>query len=97
MSVRVRIPFMPKSSQARPLQDAIHDTAQAMGASDHFTANMMSYFLENVAAQVSKGTVVRIPGFGIFTAYGYTPRKPGLDHYCLPSFKDLPVLSLAIP
>ncbi len=86
MSVRVRIPFMPKSEQAKPLQDVIHDTAQAMGVSDHFAANLMTYFLENVAAQAAKGKVVRIPGFGIFTAYGYTPRKPGLEHYCLPSF-----------
>jgi hypothetical protein len=77
---------MPKSEQARPLQNAIHHAAQEMGVSDHFAANLMSYVFEKIVAEVSKGEVVRIPGFGIFGAYGYVPRKPGLESYCLPSF-----------
>lgn len=77
---------MPKSEQARPLQNAIHFAAQQMGTSDHFAANMMSFILEAITAEVCKGEVVRIPGFGIFAAYGYVPRKPGLESYCLPSF-----------
>jgi nucleoid DNA-binding protein len=77
---------MSKSAQGKPLQDAVHRAAQEMGVSDHFAANLMTYWLEEVAAQVDRGKVVRIPGFGIFTAYGYTPRKKGIPPYCLPSF-----------
>ncbi len=86
MSSRVHVPFMSKSAQGKPLQDAIHLAAQEMGVSDHFAANLMTYVLEDIAAQVCNGKVVRIPGFGIFTAYGYTPRKKGIEPYCLPSF-----------
>ena len=77
---------MPKAEYAKPLERALNYCAQKMGTSDHFAANMMSYFLEAIANEVTRGEVGRIQGFGIFAPYGYLPRKKGLEPYCLPSF-----------
>jgi nucleoid DNA-binding protein len=77
---------MPTTKQGEPLQRTITKCAQKMGVSDHFAANLVAYFLEYTADEVTRGEIVRIPGFGIFAPYGYTPRKKGLEKHCLPSF-----------
>lgn len=85
MSVSVKIPYMPKTVDAEPLKRCIKFVANNMAVSDHFVAVSMSYFLEAIAAEVSKGQIIRIPGFGVFLPKRSTFRHKG-EHYAFPCF-----------
>ena len=62
----VQIPFLSKSEDAEPLKRCIEAACAKTGISQYAGITLMSFFLEEVAAQVTKGHVVNIPGFGIF-------------------------------
>ena len=81
----VKIPFMAAAEDAAPLRQCIATAAREAGMSEHLVAILMSRFFEEISEQVSRGRVVRIPGFGIFGPRAWTPRNAGLP-YCFPAF-----------
>lgn len=85
----IRIPFLSRSEQGRPLQDALEFAASQSGVSQYTTAIAMTYLLEGIVDQVSKGHIVRIPGFGVFAPClderrQYSARRGGQK--CFPKF-----------
>ncbi|RLE15990.1 MAG: hypothetical protein DRJ50_15500 [Actinobacteria bacterium] len=85
----IRIPFLSTSEQGRPLQEALDLAASQAGISQHTAAMMMTYFFEGIANEVTKGHIVRIPGFGVFAPVlderkQYLARRGGPK--CLPRF-----------
>lgn len=62
----ISIPFLAKSEQGLPLQRAVDLAATKLGLSEYSMAIAMTYFFEQIADEVARGHVVRIPGFGIF-------------------------------
>jgi hypothetical protein len=73
----VKIPFLPKAEDARPLKKAIQYAADKMHVSPYLVAELMTYFLEAVADRVSLGHVVRIPGFGVFGPWLWESKHDG--------------------
>ena len=73
----VRIPFLPKAEHAKPLKKVIGYVAEKMRVSPYLVAEVMTYFLEGIADQVSLGYVVRLPGFGIFGPWLWESKKDG--------------------
>ncbi len=65
----MRIPYYSESEKAAPLLRCLQRSAQRMGMYEHSAALLMSFFFEEIANEVSKGRVIRIPGFGAFGAW----------------------------
>ena len=55
------------------VRKCVEKGAQSIGVSEATFAVAMTYFLEELAAQVSVGRTVNVPGFGMFAAY--TPKR----------------------
>lgn len=66
MSCYIRVPFLAKAEQSLPLQRAIDLAATKVGLSQYSMAIAMTFLLEQIADEVARGHVVRIPGFGMF-------------------------------
>lgn len=66
MSCNIRVPFLAKAEQSLPLQRALDLAATKVGLSQYSMAIAMSYFFEQLADEVARGRVVRVPGFGVF-------------------------------
>lgn len=62
----MRIPMLPKAADTKPLIDCMRFAAEETGVTESTAALVMSAFLQELAAQVCKGRIVRIPGFGVF-------------------------------
>lgn len=62
----MRIPFAPTSESSAPLRAVLSATSRRTGRRVDEIAWLMSLFIEELAAQVECGEVVRIPGFGAF-------------------------------
>jgi len=77
----MRVPFFTKSERAAPLQRCIDHAAGEMGMSEYVVATTMSHFLEKVSEEVSRGRVVRLPGFGVFG-----PKMSRGMHGCKPRY-----------
>lgn len=60
------IPFYSKSENSAPFQRALSLAASRSGVSPHTAAYVLTHLFEQIALEVSKGRVVRIPGFGCF-------------------------------
>jgi hypothetical protein len=71
----VRIPFMAKAADARPLQRTIRYAADRMGLSPFEAAMLATHLFEGIATEVGLGRVVRIPGFGVFGPWAYESKK----------------------
>ena len=80
----VRIPYL-HGQEAEPLQEAIGVAADASGVHPALVAVIVSHVLEEIAEEVSRGTVVRIPGFGMFATKTYPPAYNGLGR-AIPAF-----------
>lgn len=80
----VRIPYL-HGDEAAPLQEAIAVAADASGVHPALVAVIVSHVLEEIAEEVSRGTAVRIPGFGIFATRTYQPAYKGLGR-SVPAF-----------
>lgn len=61
----IRLPFLHRH-RAVPLKKCIEMTARDSGYSEPEVARIMTYFLESIADEVSKGRAISIPGFGMF-------------------------------
>ena len=83
--MRIRIPMMSKKEDMEPLQSALSYAARASGRTEAELAKQMSWLLEGIADEVSRGKVVRIPGFGMFAP---VPKKTTRDPHprCRPVF-----------
>lgn len=62
----IRVPFCSRGDKLRALQDVLDATARDTGYSSYEVARLMSFFIENVADEVTRGHVIRLPGFGLF-------------------------------
>jgi len=65
----MRIPFLSKSEQAAPLRRCIQAAAGEAGINEYQMALGMTGFLEQLADEVAREGIVRIPGFGVFGAW----------------------------
>ena len=65
----VSIPFLSSSEQAEPLRRCIEAAASKTAVTQYTATIVMSHFLEQLAAEVAKGRVVRVPGFGTFAPW----------------------------
>jgi hypothetical protein len=59
----------------KPLWACIDRASRELGLSHATVALSMTYFLEELASQVTKGRVVRIDGFGIFGPRWHIPTE----------------------
>jgi hypothetical protein len=66
--VSIPIPFSTPQEQYFPLIACVEYAANQAGLSEHRAAQVMSFFLEELAEQVASGRVVKIPCFGAFAA-----------------------------
>jgi len=84
----IRIPFIngKHSEKAAPLQRILKRTAHDAGCTEMKAAFVMACFLEHVAAEVSMGNEVSLPGFGLFTCVAWHPRRSDLMPYATPRF-----------
>lgn len=85
----IKVPFLAKSEQGLPLQRALDLAASKVGLSPYSMAIAMSHFLEQLADEVARGRVVRVPGFGTFAPClderrQYLARRGGPR--CVPKF-----------
>ena len=62
----VRIPFLSKSADRESLARCLDLAAERSGVGADAAVQVMSLFFEAVADELTKGRVVRVPGFGIF-------------------------------
>ena len=62
----VRIPFLSRSEDGQALQRCIDHAAERSALDSVAVAQVMSLFLEAIADEVSRGKIVRLPGFGMF-------------------------------
>jgi len=62
----IKVPFLAKSEQGLPLQRALDFAASKIGVSPYTMAMAATYFFEQLADEVARGRVVRVPGFGVF-------------------------------
>ncbi|MFN3242966.1 MAG: HU family DNA-binding protein [Planctomycetota bacterium] len=86
----MRIPFLSRTEDGKPLQDAIDFAAERTACDSVAVAQVMSLFFEAIADEVSRGKVVRIPGFGIFAPVAVSERdrrmSRDLTPRCKPAF-----------
>lgn len=85
----IRIPFLARSEQALPLQRALELAANKIGVSQFTMAIAASHMFEQLAEEVARGRVVRVPGFGVFAPClderrQYLARRGGPK--CVPKF-----------
>jgi len=85
----IRVPFLAKAEQSLPLQRALDFAATRVGLSQYSMALAMTFLFEQIADEVSRGEIVRIPGFGIFAPSlderpQYLARRGG--RRCIPRF-----------
>ena len=80
----VRIPNL-HGEEANPLQQAIAVAADATGVHPSLVAIILSHVLEEIAEEVSRGALVRIPNFGLFATKTYSAAYNGLGR-AIPAF-----------
>lgn len=73
--MQIRIPFFHKKKDALPLLRCAEFAAAETGVPVESVVLVLSAFFEQVAAEVTKGRVVRLPGFGTFGVH-YDKRTP---------------------
>jgi hypothetical protein len=66
--MQVRIPYLNTKEQHDPIKACVINAAERMQTDPLWVAMVMSFFFEEIARQVAKGKMVRIPGFGNFGA-----------------------------
>lgn len=81
----IRIPYNAKAEDAQPLQRCVDFAAENHAMSEYDVAIIMSYFLEQLAAEVASGRMVVIPGFGAFYPLKHR-KKDGLTGDWFPAF-----------
>jgi len=74
---KVRIPFISRTVDGQPLQWVLEETAKQCDMTPHDVMIVITHVLENIARALTKGWIVRIPGFGMFGPYTWWPRKAG--------------------
>lgn len=62
----IRIPSDSKQSKNEALARVIETTAANTGLDEYKVAEAMTWFLESLADEVTRGRMVQIPGFGAF-------------------------------
>lgn len=62
----IRIPSETRTSKNEPLRRMIELAADRSGIDQYKVAEVMTWWLEQLADEVSKGRAVQIPGFGAF-------------------------------
>ena len=73
--------------QRQPIHACIRRAAHESGISEYQVGIVMSWFLQELADQVSHGKIVRIPGFGNYGPVTKTPKGGAdLSPYCYPGF-----------
>ena len=77
----VQIPFYPKSESSKPLKECISTAARELAMSEHDVVLAMTYFFDELAIQVARGRVVRIPGFGIFASKWFATSKSSAPRF----------------
>jgi hypothetical protein len=85
----IRIPFLARSEQGLPLQRALDLAANKIGVSPFTMAIAASHLFEQLAEEVARGRVFRVPGFGVFAPClderrQYLARRGGPR--CVPKF-----------
>lgn len=75
----IHVPFLNNQDEAHPLRACVARAVRELGVDDFLVARIMTYFLEELTVQVSKGRVVRIPGFGNFGARLSKPKTRHSD------------------
>ena len=86
----VRIPFLSKSADRESLARCLDISAERSGVGADGVVQVISLFFEAVADELTRGRVVRVPGFGIFVP-APIPEKHrrmsrDLSPRCKPSF-----------
>ena len=79
--MKVRLPKVNTDSEVIALHGVLGRAADRSGLPDHQFVLAMSYFLEELAAEVARGRAVTLPGFGLFAAY------PQRGNYRVPKFE----------
>jgi hypothetical protein len=69
----VRIPFMAKTEDAAPLKRVIARASDRTGVSQFNAIALMTFVWEAIAQEVSSGSVVRIPGWGMYGPWLWNP------------------------
>lgn len=83
----IQIPFASKSADTEPLRRCIAHAANEMGVSQFHVALLMSYFFEELSAQMGRNRLVSVPSFGTFGPKAWFPRHdPDAPGYCYPAF-----------
>jgi len=82
----VRIARDARSDLARPLASCIKATARSCGTTPGQIELTLTYFLEAVATELSRGETVHISGFGRFAARVFRSGKPGTQPHAIPVF-----------
>lgn len=85
----ISIPHHSNSDHGAPLQRAIDSTAVETGLDVVTVALTMSYLLEGIADEVSRGRSVRVPGFGMFSPVVMSERHRRMSRDPTPRCKPM--------
>jgi len=75
-----------RGTDGKVLERILVNSARSMDMTPHEVALVMAHFLENLADELSKGRVIRLPGFGMFAPVAVEHRKQSGVMKVYPSF-----------
>jgi len=82
----VRIPVDARSDQAKPMRRVVEETARKLQTTGGYVELIMIHVFTALVAEVARGNVVNVPGFGIFGSKLWQPGKRGGLPHALPAF-----------
>jgi len=82
----LKMPFINNQEQAAPLLACIRKAANKTASTEFFVAEAMTWFLQELCAQVASNKIVELPGFGEFGQWSHWPKDVDLHAYTFPAF-----------
>jgi nucleoid DNA-binding protein len=85
----IRIPFLSRAADGQALQRCLNLAAGRSGVDVGAAAFVMSLLFEAIADELTKGRVVRVPGFGVFAPAAVPERHRRLSRFQSPRCKPV--------
>ena len=92
----LQMPFINNQEQAAPLLACIRKAATETASTEFFVAETLTWFLEELCAQVARNKIVELPGFGKFGQWSHWPKNVDLHKYAFPAFEPSKLLKKEI-